>query len=135
MPFVYSTLTNSTIYAIYRDTDPKASDIIERKILIKGGANIANKHFETPTGVVTEVSDDDLKLLMKDYHFREHMKNGFVTVENYKASPEKVAKNMEEKDPSAPRDKNSEEFAKTKPMNDGDEIVDGTTGNKNRKGK
>ena len=113
MPFVYSTGTCSTTYNIFEDTNAKDISRVKHAILIKGGANVANKHIVTPRGVVTEVSDSDLALLMKDPHFQQHMKAGFLSVEDHKVSANKVAKDMEPKDKSAPRTPEDPEFQGT----------------------
>ena len=113
MPFVYSTATCSTTYNIFHPGNDKDISRTKHKILIKGGANVANKHIVTSRGVVTEVSDEDLKLLMGDYHFQQHMAAGFLTVDAIKTSPNKVAKNMEAKDASAPKTPEDPEFQGT----------------------
>lgn len=104
--YVYSTLTGDNAYAIYNyapvKLDKNALPVLVRTILIKGGHGIANKHVVTPRGVITEISDEDLKELMNDYHFQQHIGNGFITVETVKEDPEKVAENMEDRDGSAP---------------------------------
>jgi len=103
MFYVYSTLTADNAYAVYKEKDAN-KDIpeIERTILIKGGHGVANKHFQTPQGVVTSVSDEDMKVLEQNVHFKFHRENGFLKVERHKAETERVAADMEEKDKSAP---------------------------------
>jgi hypothetical protein len=116
MPFyVYSTLTSTNNYAIYKPQpkDSKATPTIQKKISILGGSNVMPMPREgmlypigglvTPRGTVTEVSDEDMELLEKDYHFNEHRKNGFIVVEKKELAPEKVVKNMTPKDGSAPK--------------------------------
>lgn len=110
MPFVYSTASNTTSYAIYRPTDPKANTIIEKLITIHGGANVADKKIFTPRGKVTEVSKEDLELLEKDYHFIEHQKLGFISVEKSKRDLDNVVSKMTPKDKSAPLTPDDEQF-------------------------
>ena len=104
--YIYSTLTADNAYAIYDykqvNSDPNALPVLTRTITIKGGHGVANRNFITPRGVITEVSDEELALLLEDYHFKQHMENGFITVESVKAEPEKVAANMTDRDGSAP---------------------------------
>lgn len=102
MNYVYSTATCGTDYHIYEDTGNRDLAVVKKKISINGGHGVANKNFVTPQGVVTIVSDEDLELLEKDYHFRKHVEAGFITVQKRKTEPEKVAADMKDKDLSAP---------------------------------
>lgn len=113
MPFVYSTASCSTVYNVFHEDNAKDIARVKHKILIKGGANVANKHIVTPKGVVTEVSEDDLNILKKDFHFLAAMKAGFLTFEETKVSANKVAKDMEAKDGSAPKTPDDAEFQGT----------------------
>lgn len=110
MHYIYSTLTASTVYAKYAPSGNRDIPVIERKVMINGGANIADKHMVTPKGVVTQVTDEELALLENDYHFQEHVKHGFITVEKKHAAVEKVVKNLTEKDKSAPLTPEDPEF-------------------------
>src|SRR5277367_4378873 len=103
MPYVYSTLTNSTAYAIYKKTDVKQPGVIERTILIKGGSNLATKSLITPLGVASKVSDEDLAILENDYHFQQHVKKGFITYDKRNISVEKAIESMVKRDKSAPK--------------------------------
>lgn len=88
------------IYPIYADAGNRSqAATIIKTIRIKGGANVRNKYtLATPTGVVTEVSDEDLALLQKDPAFKIHVAKGFMKV----MSTEKVdVSDMEKKDRSA----------------------------------
>ena len=99
--YVYSTMTSSTAYAVYKETNAKDIPVITKKILIEGGSNVVpipSKGIITPRGVVTEVSDDDMALLEKDYHFNEHKKHGYITVEKKAIPVEKAVAAMEPKD-------------------------------------
>lgn len=105
--YIYSTLTADNAYAIYENNPNADIPVIERKILIKGGANVADrKTLYTPKGVVTQVSDEDLALLEKDYSFQQHVKNGFIKVERHEAPVEKIVADMTPKDKSAPKTPN-----------------------------
>lgn len=101
--YIYSTLTADTAYAVYAGNKNQDLPIIERTILIKGGNGVATKHLVTPRGFVTEVDETDMELLEKDYHFCEHRRLGFITVEKKEISVEKAIKNMAPKDKSAPK--------------------------------
>lgn len=88
------------VYPIYASNGQKSQAATMLKtIRIKGGANVRNKYtLATPTGVVTEVSDEDLALLQKDPAFQNHVAKGFMKVMN----TEKVdVSDMEKRDRSA----------------------------------
>jgi len=110
MVHIYSTLSADTAYAIYVNNDVKSLPVIERSILIRGGANVSNKHFVTPKGVVTQISPEDYQLLQADYHFCEHLKHGFISVEKSNVAIEKVVKNMTPKDEAAPKTPEDPDF-------------------------
>lgn len=101
MAYIYSTLSTDMDYASYAQN---ASDTpsIEKVIRINGGANIASKHFLTPKGVMTSVTDDELTLLEANPVFQIHKENGFILVEKKSTDADAVAKNMKSKDKSAP---------------------------------
>ena len=101
--YVYSTLTNSNDYVAYMPTDVKSNAIIKKSVTINGGHLLATKHLVTPKGVVTEVSDDDMKVCELDPGFQEHLKNGFLKIEKKNVAPEKIAANMAPKDGSTPK--------------------------------
>jgi len=110
MPFVLSTLSNAQNYTIYRKTQNKPGvrdqgpRVVVGQVKINGGANIANKALVTPKGVVTEVTADQLKTLEACTSFQKHKDRGFITVldKDPRHEVEKVAKDMTEKDKSAP---------------------------------
>lgn len=99
--FVYSTLTCSNTYTSYRKTENELPEV-ESRIVIHGGSNVATKHLVTPRGVVTEVSDEQLAILLDNELFQRHMKNGFIAVETVKVDPEQVAADMVTRDEGAP---------------------------------
>ncbi|EAO0065952.1 hypothetical protein GPN87_003083 [Salmonella enterica] len=99
--YIYSTLTGSQAYQVYRQGGADLP-LVDKTILVAGGANVANKHFITPRGVVTSVTDEELELLEKNPVFALHKANGFITVEAKEVSVEKVVSDMEARDESAP---------------------------------
>jgi hypothetical protein len=108
MPYVYSTATNSSYYCAY-DSTPGSPSVLKKKVEIRGGHNLNAAHnaaqknnIYTPYGVRTEVSDADLEFLLGNPTFNRHVKLGFLSVDNKKVSPEKKARDMEQKDGSAP---------------------------------
>lgn len=108
MHYVYSTLTNSTNYVLF---EPHADFAIRtHSVLIQGGANVPTKQLVTPLGARTEVADHDMEWLLKDFHFQQHVSKGFIRYEKVKVDVEEVVKDMVDKDNSAPRTPDSEEF-------------------------
>ena len=64
----------------------------KKSVIIKGGANVLNKKtMDTPNGVVTEVSAEDLKFLEACPAFKRHADRGFMFVCKSKADAEKKA--------------------------------------------
>jgi len=104
MPFIYSTLTCSNSFAIYAPkNDPKALSRIVKRIEVHGGHGMKNpKALDTPMGVVTRVTDEELELLKKDLTFQQHVKDGYLVIDNKKMDPAKKAVDMNPKDESAP---------------------------------
>jgi len=109
MPYVYSTGSNNVDYCFYKKTNDLP--IIERRITILGGANVANKQVVTPMGVATQITDEELRLLEGDPKaqipphpvFKMHMDAGFLKVDKKKLDIEKViAKDMKLRDGSSP---------------------------------
>lgn len=103
MNYVYSTLTCDTAYTLYEKTTGGLT-IPKAEVVIHGGAGLANKHLITPLGTVTNISDSELAMLKENPVFVEHVKNGFLIVqEGGKADDaEKVASDMSVDTGSAP---------------------------------
>ena len=111
MPQVASTLSSDVKYHLWR-TEKQGGGVntSAHHVLLKGGHGVAHRRdnggIDTPIGMITQVSDDDLKLLQADEVFQTHLKHGFVRVieSERKVEPEKAAKDLEQKDESAPLD-------------------------------
>ena len=77
--YIHSTTSQPMEYPIYAggtNTPTKIKDI-----RINGCANVVNPAtLVTPTGAVTEVSDEDLELLKKNPSFQRHVSKGFMRV-------------------------------------------------------
>lgn len=99
--FIYSTLSADNCYATYEVNPANQLSKIEKNILIKGGTGVTNKHLITPRGVVTEVTEEELKHLEDNTCFKMHKDNGYIVVERHEEAVEKVVKNMKEKDGGA----------------------------------
>lgn len=98
--YVYSTLSNDQSYTTYSDV---AGGVPQKShaIFIAGKANVANAHFITPLGMVTEVTAEQLAELRRNPVFRLHEQNGHLSVSQAKADPEHVAASMQGRDASA----------------------------------
>jgi hypothetical protein len=131
MFYVYCTGSAGIDFAVYTPNnanDPHRLPVVEKKIRIKGGANIATKNLVTPLGVRTEVSDEDMDILLQDFCFKRIVEAGFITYEKKKIDPDSVAKRMEARDKSAPITPDSPEVQ-------GKYAVDGGTFDTNLKAK
>lgn len=100
MPYVYSTLTAPQEYTDWQMMDGGVNTII-RSIRIEGGHGVINKHFITPQGVATQVTEEELAFLQNNYSFKEHMKNGFIVVDKKKSDTERVVRDMKARDGSS----------------------------------
>ena len=100
MAYVYSTLTNGTVYRGYTkggETDP----VVTYSIEIAGGHGLMDSHFLVNEGVATEVTDKELETLLKDEHFKNHVKNGFLKYSKTKTDKSKAISDLEKRDKSA----------------------------------
>jgi len=101
--FIYSTLAANQAYTTYVPTDVKQLPKVKKAVLIKGGTGVTEaRHIQTPKGVVTEVTDEELQALQENTSFRDHVKNGYITIEAKKVKVAKVAENMNKGDKSRP---------------------------------
>jgi len=105
MKYVYSTLTADQAYTIY---EKGGGDIPSKKgvVIVKGGTGVADKRLITPTGAIpTQITDEQHVLLMQNVVFKQHEKNGFVTVRTSRKAEDGekvVTSGMESRDASAP---------------------------------
>lgn len=106
MPYVYSTFTNPVAYVEYEEPSEASKirgyNIIVKKVVIKGGHGLATKQLVTPRGVVTQVNESDMDFLLQNKLFQQHVKAEFIAYDKKRIDPEKKAKNMADKDGSAP---------------------------------
>ena len=67
-------------YDFYQMGPNKINTVVD-SIHLNGGADVVNKRtLETPTGVITEISDDKLEKLKSHPVFQIHLKNGYVSI-------------------------------------------------------
>ncbi len=105
--YIYSTLSNDQNFTVWVGTEnEKAIPTRKAVITINGKANIINKtNLITPKGVLTIVEDGQLAELEKMPAFKRFIERGFIKVEAKEAkTTDVVAKDMKEKDKSAPLD-------------------------------
>lgn len=101
--YIYSTLATDMKYTEYHE--PISGETvanIKHSVFVNGRANVSDKHFVTPRGVMTRVSDEDFAMLEKNSLFNLHRKNGYITFEKKAADIDKVVVNMKARDVSAP---------------------------------
>jgi len=99
--YVYSTLSADTSYPTWHksggDQMVKGPDII-----IKGGANVADKNLVTPRGCVTTLTDEQFAQVEANSVFKRHLERGYVSVDKRRVDPEAAAADMTTRDVSAP---------------------------------
>ncbi len=108
MPFILSKLSNTQCYTQYVKGVNGINNAVET-VVIKGGADVINKKtLETPNGVVTEVTEQQLDILKQNKDFNRHVEAGFIAIIEHKPSEDKV----EEKAAKMPKDKSKQKTAK-----------------------
>ena len=79
--YVQSTMSAGLDVRIYKKDNGSPIKQVLKTIHINGGANVRDKNsIFTPNGAMTEVSDEDFELLMKDHTFKEMLKNKYIVV-------------------------------------------------------
>lgn len=99
--YVYSTLTSDQEYRTFRESGGDLPQV-EASVLIRGKANVMDKHFVTPAGMLTEITEDQLAVLERCEVFRLHVKHGHIIVSRDLLPVEKVVGDLEARDKSAP---------------------------------
>lgn len=98
MPYITTTKAEDTNFPIW---EKGAGGVmkIKKNIILKGGANVIdNKRLYTPKGVLTQVSEEEVELLLKNPSFKRQMDRGFYVIHNDKALH---TESLEKKDGSA----------------------------------
>lgn len=101
MKYVVSKLTSSQDYNFYSLNEGGRSQIT-CTIHVNGGTNLADKHFITPDGIITELSDEQAERLSSHPVFQIHEKNGFVKIVSTESNAKKAKSELEAEDKSAP---------------------------------
>ena len=98
MPYILSKLANTQIYTQYVK-GVNNINIPAKQITVKGGADITDKNLVTPSGVLTQVTKDELEILKSNKEFQRHVERGYI--EYYATAPDVEKKSEKlEKDKS-----------------------------------
>lgn len=96
MKFITSKLSTSVNYTFYTK-GPNNINVITDTITLKGGADVINKKtLQTPSGVVTELTDDQLEKLKTHPVFKKHLENGYVEILSTEKEAAKADKDLKE---------------------------------------
>lgn len=79
MNYVISTMSDSVTYVQYGKS-ADGTPLPQKSVTINGGANVQDKHLFTPEGVITSVTDEELKILEAHPVFNKHKQGGYVKV-------------------------------------------------------
>ena len=100
MPTIYSTLTEPQQYTKYESAGD--THRVVASVRINGGHGKADhKTLITPLGMATEVTEEQLAILMENKSFLKHKERGYITVSGKREDAEKVAADMTVSDGSA----------------------------------
>ena len=101
MAYIISYESSSVDFPRYVKT--RGGNDIVGVVSIKGGAYVIDKKtLETPKGVITEVTKEELEFLKTQYLFNEKVKYGsYEIVESEGKAKERVKKSKKEKDAGA----------------------------------
>jgi len=95
--FIVSRASQDNEYVVW-ETTTNGQKAVKKTILIKGGANVLDKHtMTTPNGVVTEISDEDYEILKEHTAFKRHLSRGFMEVMKEEKKARKLSKEKTDK--------------------------------------
>ena len=100
--YVLSKLTGAQEYNFYAENTAEGVNQVTCSIHINGGANLADKHFITPDGVITEITEEQAARLKTHPVFKQHEANGYIKIVNTQKEAEEAKKDTEEGDNSSP---------------------------------
>lgn len=79
--YIQATMSAGLDVRIFKKENGSPIKQVLKTIHINGGANVRDKNsIFTPNGAMTEVSDDDFELMMKDHTFKEMLENKYIVV-------------------------------------------------------
>lgn len=115
MPHIVSKLAAGMDYVTY-SKGPNGKQVPDGHITVKGGADVADKRtLLTPEGVVTSVSNDELKQLRSNPLFKVHEASGALLVTDKKPEPAKAAADLQRDESSQLTPQDYEALGKTPP--------------------
>lgn len=98
MAYIVSKASQDIEYADWVKTR-NGLNIKKKSVIIKGGANVLNKKtMETPNGVMTQVSAEDLKFLQSHSAFKRAEERGWMVVCKTEGEAKKKADKAEKDD-------------------------------------
>lgn len=114
--YIISRESASVEFPMYVKT--KAGVDVKGSVVINGGAYVINKKtLETPNGVITEVTDEELKFLKTQTLFNEKVESGaYEIVEGEKKATEKAKKRTKKDKGAQLTAKDYEEAGMTPPI-------------------
>jgi hypothetical protein len=99
---VYSTLTASQKFPAWKQGGADLK-VYDKFVCVKGGANLTDKNFVTPQGVVTSLTDDEYEMVKDNATFNKFVDRGFFKVTKKKVSDiSKAVSDLNARDKSAP---------------------------------
>lgn len=99
---VYSTLANPQKFVTYAKGGGDLP-VVDREVIVAGGAGIATKNLITPHGVHTSISDEDYAAIQELAHFKTLVEKGHLRVEAKKAYDiDQIVSEMNPRDPGGP---------------------------------
>ena len=108
--FIYSTLSSDVNFNCFNTNSLEKGrvPIIDKKICIKGGANVANKYSEFPKVIETKISTSDFEIVKEHKTFKKMAAGGYITHSNKRRldfsdpkTAENIIKSMGKKDKAA----------------------------------
>lgn len=100
MKSIFSTLSNDQVFPSYIKKEGKkvSAAKVKTAILIKGGANVANKHHQTDKFVETKISDEEFKTLEASPVFNRMIDRGFFSLKKPTSGKKDKCAPLDEKD-------------------------------------
>jgi hypothetical protein len=108
MVHIYSTLASPQKFVKYQMPDATDASqmgrlpVVEREVLVRGGAGIASKNLITPQGVHTPITEEEYQAIKDLEHFKKFVESGRIRVERKEYDIDKMVSDMNPRDPGGP---------------------------------
>ena len=115
--YLCSTLSADYCATTYHPRNNKTNDVPrkDRQVLIKGRANVIDRRLDTPYGVVTKITSEELKLIQENCPaFNRQVAGHFITILKSDPSKKDVKQIAADMKKDASRQPTPEELAKEK---------------------